>query len=84
MTRKAAGKDRKSRQRSDGAVQAIDDESFYALRVNITGAPVVLFPFSKDLFLKVSDKPSLCHHLADSEYACACELSGDLAIKTGM
>ena len=54
MSRKATTKGRKSRQHGDAAAQAINDETYYVLRVNLTGAPVVPFPFSKDLFLKVS------------------------------
>ena len=56
MTGKAKAKERKSREHSTGRAPVVDDDSFYALQVNISGQPVVPFPFSKDLFLKVLDR----------------------------
>ena len=53
MSPKAATKDRKSRQRGTAAAEAIDPEAYYVLRVNLSGSPPLLFPFSKDLYLKV-------------------------------
>ncbi len=58
MSRKATTKGRKSRQHGDAAAQAIDAETYYVLRVILTGAPVVPFPFSKDLYLKVTSSLS--------------------------
>jgi hypothetical protein len=74
MTSKVKAKDRKSRQLSIGAAPVVDDDSFYALLVNISGAPVVPFPFSKDLFLKVGhmQSPPCSEHLqVADELICA-------------
>ena len=71
MSRKAPTKARKSRQHGDAAAQAIDDDTYYVLRVILTGAPVVPFPFSKDLYLKVtSSLSSACETTALGAKGC--------------
>ena len=85
MSRKAATKGKKGQQRGDAAAQAIDDDTYYVLRVNLTGAPVVPFPFTKDLYLKVTSRPPsvLCcvMHALRNKDAC---LSERLVSQPGM
>ncbi len=80
MSRKATTKARKSRQHGDAAAQAIDAETYYVLRVNLTGAPVVPFPFSKYLYLKVSSNLSpACKTHALGTKGCSTHMSGPRA-----